>query len=423
MDPRIQDLINHTKTKFGLHDYYLGRHSLSRNVNIFNETNYTLSMEWFPKNTTEVVDEDSNPDGTAVIEVNVHTGKYDSAIFVMGETFARDGITFEDPDTDTIIKWVEQETGLIYGKQFQVHTESEGELRFKECIEGVAVSPSGLIEVKWNQEGQLTSFSVYGHFPTEEIVRIETYTLIFEQIENLAKEQVKLLEFPSFEKEKLYPVYEVEELYVSNDGTSTIPFEVIVDHNGYLKINKTIIWDEPIKKSFERKEISWVEEVTAEQAYSIEPSPVSFPISKEEEEKCIAAVEELVRQEYPSDSGNWMLKTLHREKGYIHAILRANQQDNRVFQRKLMIMIDGETLKAVNYMDNKLMLEMFDRFKEPDQVAFTKEEAYEKLKDLFELKPYYVYDFGKKQYVLCGKIDCQYGVNAANGEVVNLDDL
>ena len=42
---------------------------------------------------------------------------------------------------------------------------------------------------------------------------------------------------------------------------------------------------------------------------------------------------------------------------------------------------------------------------------------------MFELKPYYVYDFEHKQYVLCGKIDCQYGVNAGNGEVISLDDL
>ena len=40
----------------------------------------------------------------------------------------------------------------------------------------------------------------------------------------------------------------------------------------YLKIDKTIYWDEPINESFERKEISWIEDVTAEQAFSCEPS-------------------------------------------------------------------------------------------------------------------------------------------------------
>ncbi len=35
----------------------------------------------------------------------------------------------------------------------------------------------------------------------------------------------------------------------------------------------------------------------------------------------------------------------------------------------------------------------------------------------------YVFDVEQKEYVLCGKLDCQYGVNAATGKVVALSDL
>ena len=114
----------------------------------------------------------------------------------------------------------------------------------------------------------------------------------------------------------------------------TIPFEIFVDVRSYLQIDETIYWDEPINESFERKEISWIEDVTAEQAFSCEPSPDSFPITKVEQEKCMMAVNDFLRQEYPNDTGNWILKTLHRDKGYIHAILRANKQDNRVISKK-----------------------------------------------------------------------------------------
>ena len=423
MDRRIHELIEFTKEKFGLENYYLERHSLSRNVNIFNETEYTLDMEWFPNHVTGQEEDGSNPDGTAAIEINVNTRQFKSAIFVMGKTYAKDGIKFSNPDTRTIIKWIENETGLTYGKQFQLHKESEGELQFKECFEGVATSPSGFIDVKFNKEGKLTSFSVYGQFPSREMVKEETYTLSLEAVEHLAKDQLKLVEFPSYEQKKVFPVYAVEEIYLMNDGTSKIPFEIIADVRSYLKIDKTVSWNEPIHKPFDRKEISWTEDVTAEQAFSCEPSPVSFPITKEEEGKCAMAVEELLRQEYPSDTGKWMLKTLHRDKGYIHAILRANHQNNRVFQEKLMIMIDPKSFQAANYMDNKPMLEIYDQFQAPDKVTITKEEAYEKIKELFELKPYYVYDFEQKQYVLCGKIDCQHGVNAGSGEVISLEDL
>ena len=65
------------------------RHSFSRNVNIFNETVYTFGMEWFPNHVTEQEDDGSNPEGTAVIEINVNTCKFESAIFVMGKTFCQ----------------------------------------------------------------------------------------------------------------------------------------------------------------------------------------------------------------------------------------------------------------------------------------------------------------------------------------------
>ncbi|MFD2193455.1 hypothetical protein [Oceanobacillus bengalensis] len=423
MDSRIKELIELTKTKFGLNNYYLQRHQFDRSVNIFNETVYTLSMEWFPDHVTVQEDGDSNPEGTASIEVNLKNCTFNSAIFVMGKSYAENGIMFVSRHKEEIIKWVEDETGLTYGKQFQIHKEREGEVYFKECIDGVAVSPSGSIEVKFDQEGKLTFFAVHGQFPSKEIVKEETYLLSLEKVEHLAKDQLKLIEYPSFEQKKLFSVYAVEEVYVTNDQMETIPFEIFVDVRSYLQINKTMYWDKPINQSFDRKELRWIEDISAEQAFSCEPSPDSFPISKITQEKCLKVVNDLLRQEYPEDSGNWILKTLHRDKGYIQAILRANKQDNRVFQRKLMIMIDAKSLHVVNYMDNKPMLEVFDQFQAPKKVTISKEEAFEKVKELFELKPYYVYDFDRKQYVLCGKFDCDYGVNASSGEVIALGDL
>lgn len=390
-------------------------------MNIFNETVYSLSMEWFPNEVEEPMDEDENPDGTAVIEIDINTRKFQSAIFVMGQTFAKNGVTFAGKND--IIKWIEQETGLRYEQQFQLRKEEKGELHFSECIDGVDVSPAGMIEVKFNQDGKLTLFSVHGHFPSKEKVKLEPYTLTFEKIEAIAKEQVKLLEFPLFDQQQLVAAYAVEEIYVRNDQISTIPFEPNVDVKGYLEIDKPLFWDEPLKTKFDRKEMKWHEEVTAEQAFSMEPSPDSLPIKKAELEKCVIEVTNLLRKEYPSDSGIWILKSLHREKGYIHAILRATEQDSRVFQRKVNIMIDSKSLQAVNYMDNLMMLKMFDEFEIPEKVVISKDEAFEKLKGKFELTPYYVYDFDQKQYVLCGKIDCQFGVNATTGEVVELDEL
>lgn len=423
MSSRVEEVIEFTRTKFGLDNYYLKGYQFDRSVNIFKETVYTMCMEWFPNHATVQEDDDSNPEGTAVIEIDINSLKLKSAIFVMGKTFAEYGVEFAAPYKFSIIKWIEQETGLMYGKQFQLQKEEDGNIHFRECINGVAVSPSGSIEIKFDHEGKLTFFSIHGQFPSEELIREEEYSLSLDSLSHLKKEQLKLVEFPSFEQKKIYPVYAVEEIYIANDQSFTIPFEFFVDRRSYLTINKIIYWESPINKPFEREEIRWIDEITEEQALSCEPSPDSFPISKEEQEKCVLAVKDFLRREYPNDAGNWILKSLYREKGYIHAILKANKQDDRVFERKVKVFIDAKRLQVVNYMDNKLMLEIFDQFNVPEKATITKDEAYEKIKELFELKPYYVYDFKQSLYVLCGKLDCDYGVIASNGEIIALDDL
>ncbi|MFB8733682.1 hypothetical protein ACEQPO_06195 [Bacillus sp. SL00103] len=86
------------KGKFGLDLYYLKRHSFYRYVNMFNETIYTFNMEWFPSHEAEPVDDDVNPDGTAVIEVNLNTGQIESVIFCHGQNlYLDDGVTFKRP--------------------------------------------------------------------------------------------------------------------------------------------------------------------------------------------------------------------------------------------------------------------------------------------------------------------------------------
>ena len=422
MDTRIKELINYTKSKFGLDNYDLHTQSLRRSVNIFNETIYTLGMEWFPSHIGAREEDGSNPEGTASIDIDVHTRQFKSVIFVGGKSYA-DGTKFRNLDKNDIIKWIENETGLRYGKQFQLIKDEKREFRFKECINGVAVSPSGMIEVKFDKEGKLTWFSVNGHFPMKDRVKEETFTLTLENVDSIAHQQLKLIEFPSDEEQKLIPVYAIEEIYVTNDRQSTIPFEYIVERRSYLQIDQTMHWQTPLDKPFEEIKINLSEDVTPEQAFSREPHPDSFAITKMEQEKSIIAVENFLRQEYPNDTEKWILKTLHRDKGYILATLKHAKPDNRVFQRKLQVFLDANSLQVLNYMDNKLMIEMFQDFQEPEKTSISKDEAYEKIRTLIELTPVYVYDFEQKKYILCGKIDCQYGVHAASGEVISLNDL
>lgn len=418
MDNKIKELVELARKKFGLESYYLKRHSLNQKITLFQETVYTLTMEWFPNHVIEHEDEDYNPDGTAIIDIEIKSRKVESAIFVGGISLA-DGVRFRE--RNQIIGWIEEETGLTYGRHFILEKEGKGEFRFRGCIDGVSLYPSGQIELQHDKEGNLTFFTVYGSFPSTDLVSGETYSLSKDKVETLIKKQFKLIELPLYEEERLIHLYGIEEIFVRNDRVSTIPFNV--DTCFYTVINKTIYWDESVRKPFKRKEINWIVDITEEQAFSDEPSPESFPITEEETEKCLEEVTAFLQQVFPNDSGKWKLKTLHRDKGYIYAVLREKEQKNQVWKRKLTILIDAQSLEVCNYIDNKPLLEMFDQFQTSDEAVMTKEDAYEKLKEKIVLTPCYVYDFIEGKFVLCGKLDCQFGVNASNGEILCLNDL
>jgi len=60
MDNKIKELVELARKKFGLESYYLKRHSLNQKITLFQETVYTLTMEWFPNHVIEHEDEDYN---------------------------------------------------------------------------------------------------------------------------------------------------------------------------------------------------------------------------------------------------------------------------------------------------------------------------------------------------------------------------
>lgn len=424
MDRRIKELVNATKTKFGLDNYYLQRHTLDRTVNIDNETNYTLAMEWFPNHETDPTEDDLNPDGTAVIEMDIHRQQYESVIFV-GDTSFANGVQLSLSDQSDIINWLEQETGLVYNEHFTRDYNEAETLRFKASDHDIPVYPTGTIEVKTDQEGNLTLFTCIGYFPGKDLIKEETYTLSLEKIEHMAGKQIQLMDWPIYEQEQLLPIYAVEEFFITNDQLSTMAYDITEQSYSYTNVNKTLHWHAPLDQPFDTQEIQGTEDIKVDQAFEKEPSPDGKPISQTERDKTRENVHAFLRHVYPDDTGKWTLTTLHRDQGYIHAILRETKHTKRkrIFQRKLVVILGGENVEVLNYLDNQPMLDMLTDFKAPENVEITMTDAYEKLKDYFELNAYYVYDVAQKQYVLCGKVDCQYAVNACTGEIVNLEEL
>lgn len=418
MDLETKELIDYIKAKIGLNHYDLKEYYFHRKVNIFNETIYTLCTEWLPKGVKG--NEDFNAKGTAIVEINVNNRKVEQILFVKEKTFVENGIEFQNKDE--AIKWIEMETGLRFGEHFQLEKEENEKLIFQAMIEGVKVFPLGYIEMKCDKDGKLILFSMNGHFPSKDEVKKETFTVTLQNLEEYMKKQVKFIQSPNFDENTILPIYAVEEIFITNNEKTTIPFDFTDIHN-CLELDDTLRWNEPIKKPFERKTIQLNEEITAKEAFLCEPSPDSFPITTEEVEKCKKAIQHFMQQVYSNDSGNWIIKKLYREKGYLIATLKGTKKDDFIFQRKIHLFINGQTYLVENYIDNEQLFNTFTNFHVINNVNMTKDEAYEKLKPLFKLTPYYVYDKTKEQYVLCGKLDCDYGVNIVNGEIKLLNEL
>ena len=417
MDIRVQELVDFTRDKWGLDNYYLHTYHFYRKLSALNETIYTLSMEWYPSHITDHEDEDCNPDGTAAIDLNIQNRQFESVIFVGGETFSNKSL-IQSNKIYEIIKFIENETGLKHDNQFQLHRQEDDEYFFRSSINGVAVSPSGIIDIKFNTEGKLTYFSINGPFPSVDKVTEETFRLKLEDVEHNAKDQLTLIKFPLRKQKKLIPVYCIEEIYVTNDLSKTLPF---IYQGLVYTIDERIDWQTTNKKSFKRKQLNLIEDITVDQAFSFEPHPDLAPITDNEKEKCINSVRGFLSQVYPRDTGKWFVKTVHRDNGYIQGKLGLFGQESRVTQRKLMLIIDPNTFKVLNYMDNKDFLEIYEEFQATEGLNFDSEDAYERIKSTIELKPVYVFDFEQKKYVLCGRLDSDYGINAINGEVLELN--
>jgi hypothetical protein len=239
-------------------------------------------------------------------------------------------------------------------------------------------------------------------------------------VEHHAKDQLKLIEFPSRKGKKFIPVYCIDEMYIANDQSHAIRID---DVRLKVQVDKVVHWDSTTKKSFKRQQINVNDKVTVEQALSFDPHPDLLPITSTEKEKCLHTVKDFLSSEYPNDSGKWNVNRLYRENGFILATLKEQDLKIRVVQRKLKLFIDATTLKVFNYMDNKDFIEVFDGYNKAAPININNDTAYETIKSKIELKPVYVYDLEQDKYLLCGELNSDFGMNASNGQLINLNDL
>ncbi len=76
-----------------------------------------------------------------------------------------------------------------------------------------------MIEVDFDNAGKLTSYHSYGTDPSHETLEQTKFTLTLEEIEPIVKKQLQLVKFPSESEKRFVPVYAMEEVYVTMDGS------------------------------------------------------------------------------------------------------------------------------------------------------------------------------------------------------------
>ena len=420
MHEKLQEIIDHTVEKFGLSNYHLKRHHIFREQDSFSKSSYLLSMEWFP-NDLEETDEGFNPAGTAIIEFDIHRKRLRRIAFVQEVTYA-DAIltTFDMEET---IEWVEEETGLEFGRQFKLIHDENGELYFQAAVDNVAVYPSGSIRMQFNDEDQLVLFSIDGDFPDETQINWEPFSLTPMITDPIASEQCKLLEVPVEDEEKWLPVYGATTIFVTNDGERQLTFSEVEANHSLVKKDIILEWDKPLKEPFKPLEIDLSLEVSLEEALANEPHPDTKPLTEQDQVQAVESIGHFLQREFPNDSGQWKLTGIWREHGYIFAELKSPLSDPRVIERKMNIIMDREAYQVLNFNDNNVVLDMLKNFSDAEDAVLSPEAAFDKLRGYIDVNPVYVLDKAKGKYILCGKIDCSYGVDAVTGEVISLDEL
>ena len=420
MDKRLQKIVDEAQEIFGLDAYKLERHSIRKERDTSGNAYYTFNMEWFPKALNEPIEEDYNPEGTAIVEYAIQKQCFSSVLFVQGKSFSTK-THFPNQSVEEVTVWLEKETGLLYKRDFKLTQASANGFQFKSDIDGIYISPSCMIEVDFDNAGKLTSYHWYGTPPSQELVEQTKFTLTLEEIEPIVKKQLQLVKFPSESEKRFIPVYAIEEVYVTVDGERVIPF---MEHErSEVKIEEIIEWNKPLEESINREEIAFLSDASVEDAFGNVDTKEKLTMSEEQIEQSKSIVRDVLRTEYPNDSGKWTLSKLQRQEKFIEAHCKINEIDSTPFNRKIVVFMNPETMAVLNYFDNGSMAEIFEAFSPAEETVVTHDEAFEKMVSYITLDPTYVYDEITGKYILCGLLDAAEAVDAVTGEIILLEDI
>lgn len=423
MDERLLEIVTKMKSNYSLENYTLATHEIYKERDVAGYAYYTFSMEFFPNKTdlAEETDPDYNPDGTAIISYHLQNKLIESIAFVGGKSYATQ-IDFKEKTAEEVAKWVENESGLRFGIDFKLVGAMENGYRFEVDIDGTKLSSSNTIIVKFDKLGKVTSYHFDAFIPNEDKIMKEKFTLSLEEIESLVKKQLQLVDFPIDSKKKFTPIYAMEEIYIEQASKKLIPFSE--KERSASTVYEVLTWDTPLTDELILKEITLTSGTTVEEAFKNVGGNEKLMILDEQMNRCKEIVRDVLRTNYPTQSGEWAFTSLRRSENVIEASCHLLDDPIALFPRKIIVFIDPKDMTLINVMDNSdIFDEVFEEFDSAEKVTISHEEAFEKILSYITLDPVYVYDLKEEKYMLCGLLDAAEGVDAVTGEIVSLENL
>lgn len=417
MNERILTIANKIKQDYGLDNYILKRDHIFSELRTDGATTYLLSLEFFPVKKAKEENEDYNPEGTAVIEVDLHTEEIKRIIFVNDVSFANEAV-FPNSAIEDVIEWIENMTGMMFGKQFKIEQIDERKFIFQAAIDHIEVAPAGYIEVKFNDANQLTTYSIDGDFPQEDEIEWEPFDLTKETILEEIKERFTLTEIPIENEKKWKKIWQIQPFYIRNDLSESILPETLYHHDTYISLNQKIEWKEPSTRKFKSEDVNLSTEISFEEAMK---KVTVKPITDLERITCLDEAKEFLCSLYPEESGVWTVTGMYPEKNYIFVELKGNTF--KVFQRKVKVIIDRNRMKVVNHWDSQYIVDMYNSFQEAEATNLDKEEAFESIRKSIKVTPVYVKVPKTDKYQLSGRVDCDVVIEDHTGKIISVNDL
>lgn len=418
MDPLTRQLTEYMLEKYRLTDYVLHESSYTQNK-INDQTVYSFETFWIPQGASVIEEGDETilPEGTVQITIDPVT-KRTTTLSLHGPTSIH-SVPNDLRDPTTRMAWIESETDMIHGTHFMVEEENETLFSYVSCHEGIRLSPGCFIHLTLTDNGQLDELFLYGPHPLDHHVKQEPFALTLEDIKSLTKQQLKWF---SYTKPGHQYAHTVAETFVTQEGTILVPSKL--DFTSSIEVNDVLTWTGLSSKTHERYPFQSGETVTANDVITQTEHPDFRPIPQETVSACRTVIKDIMQNEYPADSGQWMIRHIYRQHPYLAVKLSRVHPTPYVDQyRRVTILLDAKTLHWIDLVDNQEYHAAFASVTAPELEDHQQDIIFNALRPYLSLTPRYVFDASKGHYVLCGLLDSNHTYLPATNEVVLLRDL